>query len=214
MLQINDSKILEIPVTDNNEPLVDLMPCNKFYLPSQIKTNIGISDSVNLLVRKKVKDKLIEASNMLPKGISFVIIECYRKYNYQKMLFNEKLKTLQTEYPKYDKSKVIQMASRYVSNPDIYSPHLTGAAVDLALIDESLNLLDVGNLFEHTDSALTDFKQLTSLQKENRQLLIKIMSDVGFINYPYEWWHWSYGDKYWGYANKTTAIYHTVIIKD
>jgi len=36
------------------------------------------------------------------------------------------------------------------------------------------------------------------------------MEDQGFVNYPYEWWHYSYGDKYWGYVKNKTAIYDTV----
>ncbi len=23
------------------------------------------------------------------------------------------------------------------------------------------------------------------------------MHAAGFVNYPTEWWHWSYGDRYW-----------------
>jgi D-alanyl-D-alanine dipeptidase len=26
------------------------------------------------------------------------------------------------------------------------------------------------------------------------------MRATGFVNYPTEWWHWSYGDRYWAYA--------------
>jgi D-alanyl-D-alanine dipeptidase len=36
------------------------------------------------------------------------------------------------------------------------------------------------------------------------------MEDQGFVNYVYEWWHYSYGDKYWGYVKNKTAIYDTV----
>ena len=33
----------------------------------------------------------------------------------------------------------------------------------------------------------------------NRALLIELMSAAGFVNYGTEWWHWSYGDRYWAY---------------
>ena len=34
------------------------------------------------------------------------------------------------------------------------------------------------------------------------------MKKAGFVNYPPEWWHWSYGDRYWAAAlNKKFAIY-------
>ncbi|WP_326954540.1 M15 family metallopeptidase [Amycolatopsis sp. NBC_01286] len=34
-------------------------------------------------------------------------------------------------------------------------------------------------------------------------LLIGAMSAGGFVNYPSEWWHWSYGDRYWALATET-----------
>ena len=40
------------------------------------------------------------------------------------------------------------------------------------------------------------------------------MEKAGFINYPAEWWHWSYGDCYWAYFNKCDAIYSPVDEKD
>jgi len=26
------------------------------------------------------------------------------------------------------------------------------------------------------------------------------MAAAGFVNYPSEWWHWSYGDRYWAFT--------------
>lgn len=28
------------------------------------------------------------------------------------------------------------------------------------------------------------------------------MTAAGFVNYPSEWWHWSYGDRYWAVCEK------------
>jgi zinc D-Ala-D-Ala dipeptidase len=34
------------------------------------------------------------------------------------------------------------------------------------------------------------------------------MESTGFVNYPHEWWHFSYGDRYWAYAkDEPAAIY-------
>jgi D-alanyl-D-alanine dipeptidase len=34
------------------------------------------------------------------------------------------------------------------------------------------------------------------------------MSTAGFLNYPTEWWHFSYGDRYWALdTGEQTAIY-------
>ena len=42
----------------------------------------------------------------------------------------------------------------------------------------------------------------------NRQLLLSSMRAVGFVNYSHEWWHYSYGDRYWAFrTNAPAAIY-------
>ncbi len=42
----------------------------------------------------------------------------------------------------------------------------------------------------------------------NRDLLAAAMDAAGFINYPAEWWHWSYGDRYWAFqTSRDTALY-------
>jgi len=45
------------------------------------------------------------------------------------------------------------------------------------------------------------------------------MSDAliqqGFVNYPTEYWHWSYGDKYWAFIKQQPyAIYDSFRAKD
>jgi len=42
-------------------------------------------------------------------------------------------------------------------------------------------------------------------------ILDTAMKKEGFINYPTEWWHYSYGDKYWAYILfKPIATYSQV----
>lgn len=37
------------------------------------------------------------------------------------------------------------------------------------------------------------------------------MKKEGFVNYPGEWWHFSYGDQLWAaYKNKKYAIYGSI----
>jgi D-alanyl-D-alanine dipeptidase len=33
------------------------------------------------------------------------------------------------------------------------------------------------------------------------------MESTGFVNYGYEWWHYSYGDRYWACARLEPALY-------
>ena len=35
---------------------------------------------------------------------------------------------------------------------------------------------------------------------------------VGLVNYPTEWWHWSYGDRYWALiSGADAALYGPVL---
>jgi D-alanyl-D-alanine dipeptidase len=49
----------------------------------------------------------------------------------------------------------------------------------------------------------TDPPGLDGRARHSRGVLAAAPHSVGFVNYPTEWWHWSYGDRYW--AIKTTA---------
>lgn len=41
-----------------------------------------------------------------------------------------------------------------------------------------------------------------------RDRLSGAMSIAGFVNYPHEWWHFSYGDQYWAWRTGVpTALY-------
>ncbi|WP_244137038.1 M15 family metallopeptidase [Burkholderia pyrrocinia] len=45
----------------------------------------------------------------------------------------------------------------------------------------------------------------------NRHVLIAALTGTGFTNYPSEWWHWSFGDRYWAVMQREShAIYGPV----
>ena len=33
--------------------------------------------------------------------------------------------------------------------------------------------------------------------RAHRDLLARVLGNQGLVNYPTEWWHWSFGDRYW-----------------
>ena len=39
------------------------------------------------------------------------------------------------------------------------------------------------------------------LQPSSQSVLAKALHTAGLVNYPTEWWHWSYGDRYWAMAS-------------
>ena len=49
--------------------------------------------------------------------------------------------------------------------------------------------------FENT--AEFDCPDISKEAEKNRKILNNALSEVGFVNYPSEWWHYSFGDRLW-----------------
>jgi zinc D-Ala-D-Ala dipeptidase len=43
----------------------------------------------------------------------------------------------------------------------------------------------------------TDHPDVPGAARDARAALGEAMRQAGFVNHPTEWWHWSYGDRYW-----------------
>jgi hypothetical protein len=52
------------------------------------------------------------------------------------------------------------------------------------------------------------------LAKKNRRLLYHAMKKAGFTNYPSEWWHYDYGDTFWGALTGLPVKYPSVYTED
>lgn len=212
-LRLNDPRCISIPVKENSEAMINALDVERIFLLSQTKVkseNIQ-GDSKNPLVRATVKEMLRSIIKALPLEYGILLVESYRKYEFQRSLFQKRFERLIKEEA-LSREVAIEKATQFVSNPDIYSPHVTGGAIDIGLIYlKSGELLDMGNNFIYDESAETAYPNLTDSQKENRKLLSRTMESVGFVNYPFEWWHWSYGDKYWAYVKEESfAVYDSL----
>jgi D-alanyl-D-alanine dipeptidase len=215
MVSINDRRIIEVEVVDNGEKLVNILDLPKVYLPSQIviddeERKEKMVDSTTPYLRETAKEMLSRVIGNLPNGYSILLREGYREYDVQKGLFKEYFDKFKEKYPELSDEEIDKEVRNYVSDPDIFSPHVTGGAIDLALLDRDRRMLDVGQWLEDPRAANFDYIDLTREQRENRDLLKSLMINQGFVNYPYEWWHYSYGDRYWGYVKDKKAVYDTV----
>ncbi|MEV0505540.1 M15 family metallopeptidase, partial [Streptomyces spectabilis] len=104
-------------------------------------------------------------------------------------------------HPDWPAERLHAAASRYVSPPEI-SPHSAGAAVDLTLADADGRELDLGTRMnadpeESEGACYTDALNISARARAHRELLGSVLTAAGLVNYPTEWWHWSYGDRYW-----------------
>ncbi|GGN00395.1 hypothetical protein GCM10010967_38270 [Dyadobacter beijingensis] len=87
--------------------------------------------------------------------------------------------------------------TQYVADPKIGSNHNFGCAIDLTIADEKGIPLDMGTKFDYfgplayprSEQEMLQKGKLTAKQIENRQLLRKVMTQVGFKVNTTEWWH-------------------------
>lgn len=79
---------------------------------------------------------------------------------------------------------------RYVRKNSL---HTKGLAVDITLADKKGNCLEMGTDFDDfTEKAHSITTNISADAKINRKMLAKIMTDAGFKQWFYEWWHFDY----------------------
>lgn len=205
---MSDPQIAAIPVTDCGEPLVDVRLHDALAVDSRRADRSGAFAHL----REGVLVRLLKAQKLLPDGIRLLFVEGYRPPALQRDYFEQYADELRTANPHWSPTRVREAASRYVSPPEI-APHSAGAAVDLTLICADGRELDMGTRLnanpEDSDGACyTDAGNVGSAARDNRRVLGAALTAVGLVNYPTEWWHWSYGDRYWALSGGAgSAVY-------
>lgn len=205
-----DPRVTDIPVNDCGGPLVDVSICGLM----KIDWRRADASGHWLLVRSGLATRLTHAASLLPEGLHLLHIEGYRPPELQARYFAAYSGRLAATRPGLDAHTLRQLASRYVSPPEI-APHSAGAAIDLSLCTNEGEELDMGTPVNASPEA-SDFGcytaalNISSTARANRDTLAGVLTQAGLVNYPTEWWHWSYGDRYWALRTPhPTAIYGT-----
>lgn len=213
-----------MPVFDSNEPLAKDTALQKHGLSvapiwhdepniegdaylRYIKCNPGFSVSV----RTSVMQRLVAAQKALPSGWQLVIKAGLRPRSVQQDLFDSLKAQTRASKPTWNNQQLLAHVRTYVSDPKLtISPHTTGGAVDVVVLDDKTKqLVDMGcAINQDTPLAFCYNPALPHEAANNRKLLLSAMLDAGFANLAYEWWHFSYGDQYWAaFYNKPHALY-------
>ncbi len=196
---ISDPAVVAVSVVESGEELVDVRACPSLRLDSRHRDPYGNY----ALLRSGIVDRLARAEAALPDGLHLLIIEGYRPRALQLAYFTEYSDQLRAEHPDWPGAMLISMASRYIAPPDV-APHTAGAAVDLTLCRADGVELDMGTPVnaspEDSSGACYFAASVSPTPRANRDLLARVLGYAGLVNYPTEWWHWSYGDRYWAHA--------------
>jgi D-alanyl-D-alanine dipeptidase len=209
IILMSDARVAAVPVRENGEPLVDV---RDHLLVDDRKHEDSQGAEVHL--RQGVLDRLLRAQALLPDGLRLLFVEGYRPPALQRHYFEKYAGTLRSAHPDWSADRIHTAASRYVSPPGI-APHSAGAAVDLTLADADGRELDLGTAMnadpEESDGACyTGAGNISEQARANRALLSGALTAAGLVNYPTEWWHWSYGDRYWALETGAPAALYGV----
>ncbi|MFD7446345.1 M15 family metallopeptidase [Streptomyces sp. NPDC059909] len=194
---MSDPKVAAIPVAECGERLVDVRRGGSLLVDARKQ---DAADAFAYL-REGVLERLLKAQAMLPQELRLLFVEGYRPPSLQREYYEEYVSQLRAGHPEWHDEQIHSAASRYVSPPDI-APHSAGAAVDLTLADIGGRELDLGTRMnadpeESEGACYTQAVNISEEARANRKLLGAVLTAAGLVNYPTEWWHWSFGDRYW-----------------
>jgi zinc D-Ala-D-Ala dipeptidase len=185
---LSDPRVAAIPVDDEGEPLVELTPS---FGPARARVRVSLAQ------------RLLLARDRLPDGVSLRVVEGHRSIADQRAIIARYAAEVSAAHPGVgtDLAELERLTSRFVS-PVAVAPHVAGAAVDLTLVGRDGVELDLGTPIdatpEQSDGACYfAARNISPEARVRRALLADVLGSVGLVNYPTEWWHWSYGDRYW-----------------
>lgn len=186
---LSDPRVRAVPVVESGEPLV--------RLPRDIAP-------AGALVRVGLAERLVAADALLPLGVRLRVVEGHRPEEQQRAIVASYAAELCALHPGIGAADLERLTSRFVSPVDV-APHVAGAAVDLTLVDVCGEELDLGTPIDATPEQSDGRCWFAAAgigadARAHRDLLADVLGAQGLVNYPTEWWHWSFGDRYWAVA--------------
>jgi len=169
--------------------------------------------------RQSVGERLQHAASQLPKGYKLKIFDAWRPAQVQMALYIYYRAQVAAKNVLALPEEIDRKTRLFVSYPSkdplCPAPHSTGGAIDLTILDENAQEINMGTAFDDFSDAAhtahyefkTDCSHEDMCARDNRRFLYHIMTDAGFSNLPSEWWHYDYGNQFWGYYHEKAAFY-------
>jgi D-alanyl-D-alanine dipeptidase len=205
------TQLKRVKIVENGEPLVDFLD----FCPKVILDRPRFNYRRETVVRRSVAERLSAACDRLPRGYKIAVIEGWRAPVIQKRMYLFVWNRFKELHPDWSVAKLRRVVNQFSAPMDLKvpPPHTTGAALDLALVDENGNLLDMSSPYDSHDPKGFYLKapDLSPSALLHRTILSEAVIGAGITNYPSEFWHYSYGDQGWAYrGSEPFAIYGAI----
>ncbi|MCX5053046.1 MULTISPECIES: M15 family metallopeptidase [unclassified Streptomyces] len=205
IITLSDPRVAAVAAAECGEPLVDLRCTGQLRLDHRQADD----DGSYARLRSGALRRLVRAQRLLPAGVRFLVVEGYRPPDLQRRYFEQYAQTMRLAHPDAAPERIRELASAYISPPEV-APHVSGGAVDLTLCDQDGKELPLGTEVNATPeesegACRTEAPGISAEARANRALMSWALTATGFVNYPTEWWHWSYGDRYWALLRQAPA---------
>ena len=200
-----EAVINTIDIEECNEPLVKIVD----YVPNVIiyfKKDRKVEGESTLYVRESVAKQLSKVAddiNIFNTPLRLKIYDAYRPFEVQERWYNNICDEIRDANTGITEKEIKLKAFNFIFPPSLDplrpAAHSTGGAVDLTLVYDNGTELDMGTEIRGFDcpEIVTNVKNITKQQRDNRVTLINAMTNRGFVNFPGEWWHYSIGDREW-----------------
>ena len=185
----------KIRIVECGEPLVDVR---------EIAPDLLLRPKIPPYVRESVAKKLaIISKELLKTPYRLHLHRGYRSIAEQKAHWDERYEELKGLHPEWTENILARETNKAIAPYNQPTPpgHATGAAVDVYLVTPDGKPLDLVPPVMDWRITCTDCQKVSKEQQELRTLLCEVMTAQGFSNYPFEYWHYSFGDSAWAARN-------------
>lgn len=203
-----------VPIEPVDEPLVEVADIGPRVHDDPRYHLMGLPGTrPSNMVRQGVADRLGAVARGLPDGLTLVVWDGWRSFRTQRALYDGWMADLRRWNPGWNREELERETARYVSRPSVDgacpAPHVTGGAVDVTLGDGDGHPLNLGTQFDAfvPEAAAAALEGVPGAPRERRRRLFWAMAEQGFTAYVEEWWHYDFGDQFWGSITGAPARY-------